>query len=120
MNRRPGGAVASINIALVVLAAGIFVAAAACAELYAVTPGWPYLIGALALYTADNLAIIRVVREVGLGLTMSVSTVVQLIVVNLLAVVVFRERLTGPQYLGVLLGIAAVALIAMPTSGRSR
>jgi small multidrug resistance pump len=89
--------VAPINLALVVLAAAIFVAAAACAKLHAVTPGWPYLSSELALYAAGNLVIIRVVREVGLGLAMSVSTVVQLIVVNLLAVVVFRERLTGPQ-----------------------
>ena len=109
-----------INLGLVILAAGIFVGAAACAKLHALTPGWPYLVGVLALYTAGNLVVIRVVREVGLGLAMSVSTVAQLIVVNLLAVVVFRERLTGPQYLGVLLGVVAVALIGLPTDSRGR
>ena len=109
-----------LNVALVLLAAGIFVAAGACAKLYALVPEWPRLIAALALYTAGNLVIIRVVRDAGLGLTMSVSTVVQLVVMNLLAVIVFRERLTGPQYLGVLLGIVAVALIVLPSSSRGR
>lgn len=106
---------------LVVLASTLFVAAAGCAKLYALAPAWPRLVGALLLYTAGNLVVIRVVREVGLGLAMSVSAVIQLIVVNLLAVTVFRERLTGPQYLGVALGLVAVALITLPTgSGRGR
>ena len=64
--------------------------------------------------------IIRVVREVGLGLAMSVSTVVQLIAVNLLAILFFRERLTGLQYLGMLFGVVAVALIVLPSSSRGR
>lgn len=102
------------------LAAGIFVGAAALAKLHAVTPGWPYLLGALMLYTVGNLVVIRVVRDAGLGLTMSVSTIAQLIVVNLLALVVFRERLTGPQYLGILLGVVAVALIVLPAGSRGR
>lgn len=106
------------KLGLVVLAAALFVAAAGCTKLHALAPTWPRLLGALALYTAGNLVVIRIVREVGLGLAMSVSTVAQLIVVNLLAVVVFGERLTGPQYLGVALGVVAVALIALPSSGR--
>ena len=48
------------NFLLVVVAAVIFVAAAACAKLYVLTPGWPRLLGALALYTAGNLVVIRV------------------------------------------------------------
>lgn len=102
------------NFLLVVLAAIVFVAAAACAKLYVLTPAWPRLLSALALYTIGNLVVIRVLREVGLGLAMSLSTIVQLIVVNLMAVLIFRERLTGPQYLGVALGLAAVALMLLP------
>jgi small multidrug resistance pump len=106
--------VSPTSLGQVVVAAMIFVGAAACTKLYALEPSWVRLLGALGLYTAGNLVVIHVVRDTGLGLTMSVSTVVQMIVVNLLAVAVFRERLTGPQYLGVLLGVAAVALIALP------
>ena len=51
---------------------------------------------------------------------MSVSTVVQLIAVNLLAILFFRERLTGLQYLGMLFGVVAVALIVLPSSSRGR
>ena len=108
------------NFLLVVLAAIVFVAAAACAKLYVLTPAWPRLLSALALYTIGNLVVIRVLREVGLGLAMSLSTIVQLIVVNLMAVLIFRERLTGPQYLGVALGLAAVALMLLPARLPSR
>ena len=108
------------NFLLVVLGAVIFVAAATCAKLYVLEPAWSRLVGALALYTAGNLVVIRVLREVGLGLAMSLSTIVQLIVVNLMAVLIFRERLTGLQYAGVALGLAAVALMLLPArlSGR--
>ena len=104
----------SINLGLVVVAALIFVAAATCAKLHVLEPAWWRLGGALALYTAGNLVVIRVLRDVGLGLAMSLSTVVQLIVVNLLAVMVFRERLTGAQYAGVALGVVAVVLMMLP------
>jgi small multidrug resistance pump len=112
--------VSPANFLLVVLAAAIFVAAAACAKLYTLEPGWPRLAGALALYTAGNLVVIRVLREVGLGLAMSLSTVVQLIVVNILAVLIFRERLTGLQYAGVALGVLAVALMLLPAKATGK
>ena len=51
---------------------------------------------------------------------MSLSSVVQLIVVNVMAVLVFRERLTGPQYAGVVLGVAAVALMMLSPRGPGR
>ena len=84
------------NLLLMVLAAAIFVAAAACAKLYALEPGWWRLGGTLALYSVGNLVVLRVLREVGLALAMSLSAVAQLIVVNALAVLIFRERLSGP------------------------
>ena len=109
-----------INLGLVILAAIIFVGATACAKLYVLEPAWWRLAGALVLYTVGNLVVIRVLREVGLGLAMSLSTVVQLIVVNLLAVVIFRERLTGTQYAGVALGIAAVVLMMLPARSQGQ
>ena len=51
---------------------------------------------------------------------MSLSTIVQLIVVNLMAVLIFRERLTGLQYAGVALGVAAVALMMLSPRGPGR
>ena len=101
------------NLLWMVLAGAIFVAAAACAKFYALEPGWWRLGGTLALYTAGNLVVLRVLREVGLALAMSLSAVVQLIVVNLLAVLVFRERLGGLQYAGLVLGVAAVGLMML-------
>ncbi len=108
------------NLGLVVLAAAIFVSATACAKFHVQDPAWWRLLGALALYTVGNLLLIRVLREAGLGLVISVSTVMQLIVVNLMAVLIFRERLTAPQSVGVALGVVAVVLMMLPpkTSGQ--
>ena len=105
-----------LNLTLMLGAAVIFVVASAGAKLYVQAPSWWQLLLVLALYTAGNLVVIRVLRDVGLSRVMSLSTVLQLIVVNLLAVLVFRERLTGMQYLGVGLGVVAVVLMMWPAS----
>ena len=67
----------AVNLLLMVLAAAIFVAAAACAKLYALEPGWWRLGGTLALYSAGNLVVLRVLREVGLALAMVVTLIFQ-------------------------------------------
>ena len=108
------------NLSLMVLAAVIFVAAAGGAKLYVLEPAWWRLGGMLVLYTAGNLVVVRVLREVGLALAMSLSSVAQLIVVNILAVLIFRERLTGAQYVGVVLGVTAVALMMLSPRGPGR
>jgi glucose uptake protein len=102
------------NLTLMLGAAVIFVTASAGAKIYVQAPSWWRLLVVLALYTAGNLVVIRVLRDVGLSRVMSLSTVLQLIIVNLLAVLVFRERLTGMHYLGVGLGVVAVILMMWP------
>jgi small multidrug resistance pump len=108
------------NPSLMVLAAVIFVAAAGGAKLYVLEPAWWRLGGTLVLYTAGNLVVVRVLREVGLALAMSLSFVAQLIAVNFLAALISRERLTGAQYVGVVLGVTAVALMMLSPRGPGR
>ena len=103
-----------LNLTLMLAAAGIFVTASAGAKLYVQAPSWWRLALVLAMYTAGNLVVIRVLREVGLSRVMSLSTVLQLIVVNLLAVLVFRERLAVTHYVGMGLGVVAVVLMMWP------
>jgi glucose uptake protein len=103
-----------LNLTLMLTAAGIFVTASAGAKIYVEAPSWWRLAIVLALYTIGNLIVIRVLREVGLSRVMSLSTVLQLIIVNMLAVLVFRERLAGTHYVGMGLGVLAVILMMWP------
>lgn len=105
-----------LNLSVMLLAACVFVGASVSAKLYVqAPPSWWRLAGVLALYTIGNLMVIRVLREVGLSRVMSLSTVLQLVLVNALAILAFRERLSFPHQLGVGLGVVAVILMMWPS-----
>ncbi len=95
-------------------ATGIFVGAAASLRAY-VSPGplW-FLLLSLALYAAGNLIMVRVMRESGMAVAVSVSAVLQLLLATLVAVTVFAERPTPLQWAGIALGLASLAMIAWP------
>lgn len=76
------------------------------------------LAGALGLFLVGNLLMVRVMREGGLALAVAISSVVQLVLLALIGVLWFGERLSPVQVAGVVLGIVAVALIAWPQGGR--
>lgn len=75
--------------------------------------GW-WLVGALCLFTLGNLMMVRLMREGGLAVAISVSSIIQLVVIGLVAWFVFNERPTGLQMAGMALGVVAVALIVWP------
>lgn len=95
-------------------ATGVFMVANAVLKIYAVQGGLWVLAAALALFCVGNTMMVRVMRENGLGLAISVSAVLQLVAISLMAVVVFGERPTGMQIAGMGLGVVAVGLIAWP------
>lgn len=76
------------------------------------------LASALGLFLVGNLIMVRVMREGGLALAVAISSVVQLVLLALIGVVLFGERLSPLQMAGVALGIVSVALIAWPQGGR--
>lgn len=76
------------------------------------------LIGALLLFTAGNLMMVRLMRESGLAIAISVSSILQLLLIAGVAWAVFGERPTGMQWAGMALGVVAVALIAWPQGNR--
>lgn len=90
----------------------IFLAAASGAKAWAIAPSMPKLIGTLLLYTLGNLIMLRLVRELGMSVAFSLSAVIQLIAVNVIALAWFGERLSGAQGIGIALAIAAVAVIS--------
>lgn len=72
------------------------------------------LLGALFLYTAGNLMMVRLMRDGGMAVAISVSAVVQLILANAVAIALFGERPGNLQLLGIALGICAMALLLWP------
>jgi drug/metabolite transporter (DMT)-like permease len=98
----------------------VFVLAAASAKSWAVQPGVSLLLLTLALYSLGNLIIMRLIQGVGMGVALSLSAVVQLAAVNLLAFLVFGEKVNAMQGAGIALAIVAVALITFGPYAGSR
>ena len=90
-----------------------FVVAATVAKAWAVSPGWGKLLLALALYTAGNLVMLRLIRLLGMATAFSLSAVAQLVAVNAVALVFYGERLGITRSIGVALAVIAVALITL-------
>lgn len=102
-----------------VLSTGIFLVAATVAKQWALQPTLAKLALTLALYSVGNLIMLRLVREFGMSSAFSLSAVIQLVAVNVIALAWFGERLNIYQSGGVVLAIVAVALITFgPTLGR--
>jgi glucose uptake protein GlcU len=91
----------------------IFLLAASMAKSWALAPSMLKLVVTLLLYSGGNLIMLRLVREFGMAASFSLSAVIQLVAVTLLAFTFFGERLTGLQSTGVVLAIFAVCLITL-------
>lgn len=91
----------------------IFLLAATAAKQWGLAPSLAKILLTLALYSAGNLIMLRLIREFGMSVSFSLSAVIQLVSVNVVALVFFGERLNVLQATGVVLAIAAVALITL-------
>ena len=98
----------------------IFLFAATAAKQWALAPSMGKLLLTLTLYSAGNLIMLRLVREFGMSTSFSLSAVIQLVAVNLIALVWFGERLATIQTAGILLAIVSVVLITIGPSLTSR
>lgn len=99
---------------LLATSTAVFVSAASSAKAWALSANsTAWLALTLALYTLGNLIMLRLIRDVGMGVALSLSAVIQLVAVNLVAMAFFGERLTGLQSTGIVLAIIAVALITL-------
>ena len=95
----------------------VFVAAASAAKSWALSNNnWLWLVLTLALYTIGNLIMLRLIRDVGMGVALSLSAVVQLVAVNIVALVIFGEKVAALQVMGIILGVVSVLLITLPRS----
>ena len=91
----------------------IFLLAATSAKSWALAPNLPKIALTLALYTLGNLIMLRLIRTLGMSTAFSISAVVQLLAVNIIAIAVFGERLGWIEGVGVALAIVAVMLITL-------
>ncbi len=98
-------------------AMAVFLAASAALRRYVDLPALWMLLLALGLYTLGNLMMVRLMREGGMAVAISVSAVLQLVMANFVAVAVFGERPSATQLLGIALGVVAVLLILSPGRG---
>lgn len=96
----------------------IFLSAATASRYYVSSNNVLILIFSLGLYCVGNLMMVRLMREGGLGLAISASAIVQLVLVNVIAFAFFGERMTLPQMAGVALGIVSMGLMMLPSSGK--
>jgi glucose uptake protein len=96
----------------------VFLAASSSLRAYVDRPQVGIILGALALYCLGNLMMVRLMRESGMAVAISLSAVLQLLMATLVAVAVFAERPTMLQWSGIALGILAVTLIVWPQGGR--
>lgn len=95
------------------LSTAAFLLAATVAKYWAMSPTLGKLVLTLALYTVGNLIILRLIREFGLGVSLSLSAVIQLVAVNAIALAYFGERLNMLQAVGLVLAVVSVALITL-------
>ncbi|KQZ93981.1 hypothetical protein ASD64_03555 [Mesorhizobium sp. Root157] len=95
------------------LSTAIFLLAATVAKYWALGPSFGKLVLALVLYSLGNLIMLKLVRDFGMSISFSLSAVIQLVAVNVVALAFFSERLTSLQATGIVLAIVAVALITL-------
>ncbi|WFR99817.1 hypothetical protein [Rhizobium tumorigenes] len=97
----------------------IFLGGATASRAYIATSNVLILVLSLGLYCVGNLMMVRLMREGGLGLAISASAIVQLVMVNIIAFVVFGERLSLAQMAGVGLGVVSMTLMLLPLQGKA-
>ncbi len=101
------------------VAMAVFLSAATASRGFIATNNIWILILSLSLYCVGNLVMVRLMREGGLGLAISISAVAQLVLINIIAFFVFDERLTVSQMAGIALGLVSMALLLFPISAKA-
>jgi len=100
-------------------ATAVFITAASLSRAYVATSNLALVVLSMALYVAGNLMMLKLMRESGLGIAVSLSAVTQLVLINVVAFLFFGERLSGIQLAGIALGVVSMGLMLTPVPARS-
>ena len=95
------------------LASAIFIAAASGAKAWALSPAAWKIVLTMALYTVGNLLMLRLIRQIGMATAFSISAVLQLVAVNVVAIAFYGESVGRVEGVGLVLAVVAVALITL-------
>ena len=101
------------------VALATFLSAATASRAYIGSNSIPMLIFSLGLYCVGNLVMLKLMREGGLAMAVSISAIAQLLLINVIAMVIFGERLSTTQLIGVAVGAVAMALMLFPGPGKA-
>ena len=104
--------------ALLAVTTIIFTGAASVSRIYSIDGRAFIVVIAMTLYIIGNLMMIPIMRAAGLGVALSISTIAQLILANVVAFTFFEERPAPMQVAGLVLGLISMALIMLPTGER--
>lgn len=94
-------------------ATAIFVLAGGVAKSWTLAPGPWRLVLVIALYSAGNLVMLRLIREMGMGVAISLAAVAQMVAINLLALAWFGEKVGPVQGIGIAMAVVSIALITL-------
>ena len=94
----------------------VFLTAASMSRLYVAGGAFWTLAVMLVLYGLGNLMMVRLMRESGLGLAISASSIAQLVLINLVAFLAFGERLPPMQMVGLAFGMVGLVLMMWPVA----
>jgi multidrug transporter EmrE-like cation transporter len=101
------------------VATSLFIGAASSAKVWSLSPSFGRVIFTMMLYVAGNLLMMHLLRQIGMATAFSITAVLQLIAINLVAIFVFGERVGFTEGTGIVLAIAGVALITFaPQAGQ--
>ncbi len=92
-------------------ATGIFIGAGSVAKSWALSPTLGKMALALTCYIAGNLIMMRLLRHIGMSTAFSLTGVLQVVVINLVAVAIFGEKVSLQAGIGIALAILGVILI---------
>ncbi len=95
------------------VATAIFIGAASSAKAWAMAPSGGKIVFTIMLYIIGNLIMMRLLRQVAMATAFSLSTVLQLVAVNLVAILVFGEKLGLVESIGIVFAIVGVVLITL-------
>jgi drug/metabolite transporter (DMT)-like permease len=95
------------------ISTAIFLLAATAAKYWALAPSVGKIGLTLLLYSLGNLVMLKLIRDFGMSVSLSLSAVIQLVAVNAIALFFFGEKLNALQATGVGLAIVAVALVTL-------
>jgi glucose uptake protein len=110
--------VTAAGLVVMAVAVPLFLVAASLSRIYVADGRLFILVTALALYTIGNILMVRLMREVGLGVAISLATIAQLVLINVVAFAVFQERPTPTQFAGILVGAAGMVLMLLPAGNK--